>query len=154
MQVTSPSPPDSPLRSRTARSSRSGWRRGLRGLFCTCVLRRPKMFRGAEPTETQAYRGRVIARLKLLDALAFTPHPKTLSRKATFFIVNLSLYKQSSSSPNLPLVPCKEASHGGRTVQGNGAAERSVSSLNNFSKSHVAVGCQAISTVRAPFGCE
>src|SRR5207247_9443551 len=35
----------------------------------------------------------------------------------TFFMNDISLYKQSSSSPNLPLVPCKEASHGRRTVR-------------------------------------
>src|SRR5947207_2937589 len=35
----------------------------------------------------------------------------------TFCMKGLSLFKQSSSSSNLPLVPCKEASHGGRTVR-------------------------------------
>src|SRR6266550_3548601 len=33
-------------------------------------------------------------------------------------MITISLHKQSSSPPNLPLVSCKEASHGRRTVQG------------------------------------
>src|SRR5688500_10561184 len=38
--------------------------------------------------------------------------------------MDLSVYKQSSSSPNLPWIPCKEASHGGRTVRATVSRDR------------------------------
>src|SRR5947207_8688626 len=37
--------------------------------------------------------------------------------QATFFMNDIGLYKQSSSPPDLPLDPCKEAGHGRRTVR-------------------------------------
>src|SRR6266550_6967435 len=58
------------------------------------------------------------ARLSSPKSEPKNPHP-TLSRStATIFMITISLHKQSSSPPNLPLVSCKEASHGRRTVQG------------------------------------